>query len=241
MKDLAFDACTIFGARIISLSRHGGTSQGNFASLNIADYVGDDKDAVVANIARVSLIAGADVALMRAEHGVRSAHVSVPGPQAPSDILISADGSTPLVAIAADCLPIAFVNSKSPALAVVHAGWRGVAAGAIDVALDAYAELGIDLATSHAVIGPSICGSCYEVGPDVIEAVGARAPNAIRDATHVDLSSAAVLACENRGVAVTVLSGCTFENDNLFSYRRARGMATGRGGIVVTRNNEEAR
>ena len=68
----------------------------------------------------------------------------------------------PLLALAADCVPIAIVDDATgePALAVVHAGWRGLADGVVGAAVAALGGT-----ASAAMVGPAIGPCCYEVGP----------------------------------------------------------------------------
>ncbi|MGH7475888.1 MAG: polyphenol oxidase family protein [Longimicrobiales bacterium] len=75
----------------------------------------------------------------------------------------------------ADCVPIFLVEPEQRAIAVLHGGWRGVAAGVLQRGLDALAALGVDVARIHMHLGPAICGDCYEVGAEVPAALGLEA------------------------------------------------------------------
>ncbi len=235
MTQSVYDAYTVYGVRVTALSRHGGASESPYESLNLAEYVGDDHNAVARNIEVVTQLAGREVAVMSAEHGTRIVNVDAPGACPSGDIAVSHDSSIALLALAADCLPIAFMNEHIISTAVVHAGWRGLAAGVLDVALQEFESTGWSLESTAAVIGPSICGTCYEVGPEVIGAIEAIYPNAVLDSSHVDLALAATAFLSQQGIAVHAMTGCTFEDESLFSFRRARGSATGRGGLLVSR------
>jgi polyphenol oxidase len=87
------------------------------------------------------------------------------------DALVS-DGPETAVAIrAADCVPVLLADARTGAVAAVHAGWRGVAAGAIGAAIDALMrEFGTSPAHIHAAIGPAIGSCCYEVGSELVDA-----------------------------------------------------------------------
>ena len=93
----------------------------------------------------------------------------------------------PLVIATADCLPIIVEGDVS--VAVLHAGWRGVAAGIIAAGLAAMAELGDT--PRRAAIGPSIGPCCYEVGDDVASTIGGYRATTTRGTTSVDLWAAA--------------------------------------------------
>lgn len=67
----------------------------------------------------------------------------------------------------ADCVPVFLVDAAERRIAAVHSGWRGVAAGATEAAIDALVAGGSSVEHIHVHCGPSICGQCYEVGPEV--------------------------------------------------------------------------
>ena len=90
------------------------------------------------------------------------------------DVLVSNDPSIALAVRAADCVPLLLADQGSRAVAAVHAGWRGVAAGAIGAAIDALTrEFGSRSADIHVAIGPSIGACCYEVGSELVDAFAA--------------------------------------------------------------------
>lgn len=135
----------------------------------------------------------------------------------------SADGhavahrDTALVVTIADCVPV-FVGHPSGALALLHAGWRGVAQGMMGAGLHALRDLGCRAADLHVHLGPSICGNCYEVGPDVFAQLMRRQVD--RPST-VDLR--ALLADQARiaGVkSIEISPWCTrCHADRFFSHR----------------------
>jgi len=77
---------------------------------------------------------------------------------------------TALAVTIADCTPV-FVAHPGGAVAALHAGWRGTAARILDVGLDALGAMGFPADECVVHLGPSICGPCYEVGPEVLSAV----------------------------------------------------------------------
>ena len=77
----------------------------------------------------------------------------------------------------ADCVPVFLIDRVRGALALIHAGWRGAAAGILEVGAESLKDaFGTAPADLDLHLGPSICGECYEVGPEVFEALGEPAP-----------------------------------------------------------------
>lgn len=99
-----------------------------------------------------------------------------PAPIAPpeADIVVSDNPDVAIAVRAADCVPMLVADPQTGAVAAVHAGWRGTAAGAAGVAVQTLRdEFGVDPADVRAAIGPSIGSCCYEVGSDVVDAFAA--------------------------------------------------------------------
>jgi YfiH family protein len=117
----------------------------------------------------------------------------------------------------ADCVPV-FVAHPSGAVALLHAGWRGTAAGIVKKGIARLAAQGFDAADLRVHLGPAICGRCYQVGPDVFEQLTGW--ETIRS-RHVDLR--ALLAEQAKEMGVRQLSAsphCTrCDNDRFFSHR----------------------
>ncbi len=117
----------------------------------------------------------------------------------------------------ADCVPV-FVAHPSGVVAVVHAGWRGVAGGILPETLKAFAARGVPLDELVVHLGPSICGRCYEVGVDVYERLTGWSTKRPR---HVDLRALLAEQAKQLGVTRWTASGeCTkCDNDLFFSHR----------------------
>jgi len=151
--------------RVAFTTRSGGVSSGPFASLNLGSR-DDDAGAIAENRRLACASLGLDparLALNRQVHGatVNRARPGVSGEL--GDGLWTDEPELPLLALAADCVPIAIAVTRGrPALAVVHAGWRGLAAGVVEAAV---AALGAGQAA--AMVGPAIGPCCYEVGEEV--------------------------------------------------------------------------
>jgi purine-nucleoside/S-methyl-5'-thioadenosine phosphorylase / adenosine deaminase len=159
-------------------------------------------------------------------HGLDVVRVTAPGEgdRATGDIAITALDDVVLGCWVGDCAPIVLVGADRE-FAVVHAVWRGLAAGVVDVAVDAFSEPVVD-----AVLGPAIGPCCYEFGEgDLIEvARGTHAdPDAIRGRTAsgsaaLDVGAAVRSAVAAHGLSLTVLAGCTGCTFDGFSHRVRR-------------------
>jgi len=122
--------------------------------------------------------------------------------------------------LAADCLPIAIATDG--AVAMVHAGWRGLAGGVIERGLAAVREL--DGGEVIAALGPCAGPCCYEVGPEVHATLG----TGVEDKAPADLREIARSRLEKAGVgSVILLGGCTICDERFFSHRR-EGVRAGR-------------
>jgi len=146
-----------------------------------------------------------------------------------ADIAITDDPSVALSVRAADCVPILLADRRSAAVAAVHAGWKGTAAGAAMAAVGALASrFGTRPADVVAAVGPSIGACCYEVGAELAGHFSAH-PDASRwfshhARPHLDLWRATRDQLERAGVPaaqIHVSALCTFDHPALFhSYRR---------------------
>ena len=123
-------------------------------------------------------VGAASLVMLRQVHGRAAVAVRrgdpAPPDDAEGDVLVSEDPDRAIAVRAADCVPILLADSRSGAVAAVHAGWRGTAAGAAGAAVDALRrEFGAAPENLVAAIGPSIGPCCYEVGSSVVDAFAA--------------------------------------------------------------------
>ena len=234
MSAQVFDRVYVSDIEIVALSRHGGHSLAPFDSLNLANYVGDDAMSVAANQAQVAELVGASgVAVMTSDHG-RTVHlVDTAGPAASGDGLVTKTTELALLALAADCVPFALADPINRVIAVGHAGWRGVLANVMEATIQAFVSQGGQLEHSQAVIGPAICASCYEVPTERVDLFRQNFPAAVFDDTHLNLIAGVNSELHRAINQVHIFAGCTQEDSNLFSFRRAAGLPTGRGGLVI--------
>jgi YfiH family protein len=158
----------------------------------------------------------------------------LPGALPAGDVLVSASAGVVLTIRTADCVPVLLVAERARAVAAVHAGWRGLLAGALAAAVAAL-QTRYDARPGEleAAIGPAIGGCCYEFGAEPWGALRASFGSAAHsvwrpgpDPTrgHLDLRELTRLALEQAGVrpaAVTLVGPCTAESPaELHSYRR---------------------
>jgi polyphenol oxidase len=152
-------------------------------------------------------------------------------------VAIDADGHATALAdigamvLTADCLPVALGNDG--AVAMLHAGWRGLAAGVLEEGISALRELGA-AGPIEAVVGPGAGVCCYEVGPEVHAAFGQDVPNApYRDGRTIDLRGITRERLLAAGVArVHDADACTICDERFFSHRREGARAGRQGGVA---------
>jgi YfiH family protein len=209
-------------------TRAGGVSEGPFESLNLSTRGGDDPARVAENRRRACEALGLDatrLASNRQRHSPAVLRAVAGAVGRDGDALWTDEPGVPLLAMSADCIPIAIARTGGRrALAVVHAGWRGLAAGVVERAVAALGR-----GKTAAVIGPAIGPCCYEVGPEVSERFDA-------DLTRggvLDLWDAGERALLRAGVErVDRLDLCTCCNEELFFSHRRQGEERGVQGVI---------
>ena len=222
------------GAQAVFTTRRGGFSTGPYATLNLGRLTDDDPDAVEDNRALLQQRVGGELAMIRQVHGTRVRRLAEPArtaepPEADGQVT-GRPGIAPIV-LTADCLPIAVAGGG--AVAVLHAGWRGLADGIIVAGVAAVRELGGD-APLGAAIGPGAGACCYEVGEEVHERFEAYGEVA-RRGRNLDLKAIAREQLELAGVAEIHDAGiCTIcaSPELFFSHRRDRGVTGRQAGVA---------
>jgi polyphenol oxidase len=238
-------------ARALFTTRRGGFSEGPYRSLNLGRLTDDRADAVRQNRARLQELVGVRPAHIRQVHGtvlrvVTDANDEFVAPLPEKDIkLPDADGqATRLLGVApmvltADCLPIALAGrarsgaNDGAGVAMLHAGWRGLAGGIVAEGIRAIRELGAD-GPLEAAIGPGAGRCCYEVGEEVHEVFAAYGDR-VRQGRNLDLKAIARDQLERAGVqTVHDVELCTICSDEalFFSHRRDRGITGRQAGLV---------
>jgi YfiH family protein len=229
------------GASALFTTRRGGVSRGPFASLNLGTATGDERANVDANRKRVAELVGIPRERFAQGRQVHEAtvlrHREPPDPgerrRAPADGQATDQTGVAPVVLVADCVPVAVVGPG--AVAMLHCGWRGLAAGIVEEGVAALRELGDRAVT--AAIGPGAGRCCYEVGDDVQSAFADLGPE-VRDGRRLDLKLVARRRLEAAGVAdVHDVDLCTMCSDpTLFFSHRRDGAVTGRQAGVVWRS-----
>jgi YfiH family protein len=223
------------GAHALFTTRRGGSSTGAYASLNLGGSTDDDPDAVKRNRALLQAEVGARLALVRQVHGAHVRRITTDADEPPG--LPQADGqATGLAGVApavlvADCLPIAVAGHD--AVAILHAGWRGLAAGVVAAGVRQVVALG-GQPPLIAAIGPGVGACCYEVGAEVRHAFSAL-PDSVHRGRHLDLKAIARHQLVAAGVAeVHDVELCTIcSGPSLFySHRRDRGVTGRQAGVA---------
>lgn len=127
----------------------------------------------------------------------------------------------------ADCIPVYLTVPEKGAIALVHAGWRGVAAGVLERGVDMVRRQAFAQARDIVMhCGVGICGTCYEVGSEVVERLTGRAADRPR---RVDLRALLVAQADALGIgAVSVSPWCTAHDRERFFSHRASGGRDGR-------------
>ncbi len=214
-------------------TREGGVSEGPYASLNLGVRTGDDPQRARENRRIACAALGADIGRLANNHQVHSDRVvrAVAGRHGEqADGLWTDEPGVPLLALSADCLPIVLVRTDGArAVAVLHAGWKGLLAGVVAEGVKALG--GGALA---AAIGPAIGPCCYEVGEEVAGPYRERFGDDVMHGRNLDLWTSAERALRTARVErVERFDRCTScEPETFFSHRRDRG-ETGRQGLIA--------
>ncbi|MFC0624305.1 peptidoglycan editing factor PgeF [Kribbella deserti] len=229
--------------RFAFTDRYGGVSQPPYAELNLGSASGDDVQAVAENVRRVAHAFGVGHgALIRVSqvHGADVHHVDAEAdltfgsPMATADAMVTTRTDVALCIRVADCVPILLADPVNRVAAAVHAGRPGMFAGVVPAAVDAMRELGAQ--DILAIVGPHVCGRCYEVPVELRDEVAAKVPAAYAETSWgtpaLDVGAGVTGQLADAGCRIIDAARCTIESDDLFSYRR-EGKASGRLAGVV--------
>jgi YfiH family protein len=209
-------------------TRAGGVSEGAYASLNLTRGTGDAEAKVEENRRRACDALGLPYERLAFNRQVHSptVHRALAGSRGqPGDGLWSDEPDMPMLAMSADCLPVAIARTEGPrALAVLHAGWRGLAEGVVAAGVEQLGQ-----GAKAAVIGPAIGPCCYEVGREVSE----RFDDDLTVDGKLNLWAAAERALRAAGgERVERVDLCTRDNPQLFFSHRREGLARGAQGVI---------
>ncbi|GLR02489.1 laccase domain protein [Vibrio hyugaensis] len=213
--------------KAFSSTRVGGFSSAPYQGLNLGAHVGDELSLVEKNrewLAQQANMPTAPIWLNQT-HSTVVTQVSAPTLQVlDADGIYTSSSNVICSAMTADCLPVLLTNMQGTQVAAVHAGWRGLANGIIENALELFSG------EVMAWLGPAIGPKAFEVGEDVLQAFmdfdsqahQAFTPRDVEGKWLADMSKLATQRLNKLGVTQVFDSGlCTFQDkDDFYSYRR---------------------
>jgi len=208
-------------------TRVGGFSSAPYQGLNLGAHVGDDPSIVEKNrdwLAQQANMPSAPIWLNQT-HSTVVARVSAPTTQVlDADGVFTSASNVVCSAMTADCLPVLLTNTQGTQVAAVHAGWRGLANGIVESALELFSG------EVMAWLGPAIGPQAFEVGEDVLQAFvdfdsqahQAFTPRDVEGKWLADMSKLATQRLNKLGITQVFDSGlCTFQDkEDFYSYRR---------------------
>ncbi len=211
-------------------TRHGGVSQGPFASLNLGGSE-DDPDYILANrkraLERLGVVSK-KLCTLKQVHGTTVCDAR-PGSQQ-GDALVTNNPELILAVSIADCYPVLFYDPRQKIIGAAHAGWRGTVGKIAGNVAQQMLALGAAPETIQVAIGQGISQRNFEVGPEVIEQFEtAGFPQSCCKNSRIDLAACNRWVLVQQGIPaknIWTMNRCTFEED-FFSYRRDKGV-TGR-------------
>lgn len=245
----ATHAANLRGMRVrrVVTTRAGGVSKAPYDSFNLDGGVGDDLAAVAANRGRLASGIGLSedrLVWMHQVHGTNATVVDEPpslgraqsyGRAQPSgsaqpcvpdtDALVTGVPGLALIVLTADCVPVLLADPYAKVVAAVHAGRQGARDGVVLATLEAMATRGARPDRVEALLGPAVCGQCYEVPLEMQADVERHLPGTAcrtrTGSTGLDLRTGLWRQLADAGVArIGVDPRCTVEDTQLYSYRR---------------------
>lgn len=199
----------------------GGKSTGVYLSRNLALHVGDQSTSVELNRLELGVEIDRPIQFMDQIHGDHLEVIEEICATAPTaDALLTSNPDIALAVMVADCIPLLLSNQGC--IAAVHVGRKGLLNQVAKKTLVAMSE--IDPSQITAIIGPAICGSCYEVSEDIFNEVTSVFPlsrsQTVSGGFALDLVAALSFELQDSGVTILDRTRCTAEDRSLYSYRR---------------------
>jgi YfiH family protein len=214
--------------------RAGGVSEGIYRGLNTGPGSDDRPEHVAENRRRVASTMGVTVERLVTVHQVHSPDVvtvtaPLAAPRPKADAMVTDRPGLALGVLAADCGPVLYADPQARVIGAAHAGWQGALSGVLEATVEAMERLGARRERIVAVLGPSISGASYEVGPEYVARfldADARndayfAPAQKPGHAMFDLPRYTVDRLAAAGVTASSIGRCTYaEEDMFFSNRR---------------------
>lgn len=215
-------------------TRAGGVSTGLYEGLNTGLGSGDERAAILENRARVAAWFGLEPDRLVTVHQVHSPDVHVAtfanrNERPKADAIVTREPGLAIGILTADCGPVLFADPGAGVIGAAHAGWKGAFSGVLENTIAAMERLGADRSRISAVLGPSISGAQYEVGPEFHARFVAARPGdsiyfrpSVREGHSMfDLAALTVDRLRESGVAAAMTGDCTYSDEaRFFSYRR---------------------
>ncbi len=211
--------------------RQGGLSEGDYASLNLAQHVGDVEATVAGNrqLLRSKLPGSPALQWLDQVHGTAVLEINEAGPVQTADAAICRVPGVACCVMTADCLPVFIASNTQAEVALVHGGWRGLAGGILRQTLNKLQSPAKEL---RAWLGPAIGPCHFEVGAEVRQAfVGSAvgenlaacfSPGEEAGKYMADLYAIARLQLTDLGVGdISGGENCSYcDRQQFYSYRR---------------------
>ncbi|MBR4829047.1 MAG: peptidoglycan editing factor PgeF [Muribaculaceae bacterium] len=240
------------GVRAFSTVRGEIEARKPYSQWNLCDYVGDDALRVLDARLQLAMSLGVDLddlVMPRQTHSCnvltidehfRAMDIDMQERTLEGvDALVTSLRGIVIGVNTADCVPIVMVDGQAGVIAAVHAGWRGTVGRVAAAAVSEMCRQGASAEHVQAVMGPSICQNCFEVGDEVVDAFKQAhfdldaivKRNAATGKAHIDLRVANLDVLAAVGVSIeniVMAAHCSrCEHERFFSARRL-GIASGR-------------
>ncbi|MDC5697867.1 peptidoglycan editing factor PgeF [Intrasporangium calvum] len=233
-------------AEVAFTGRAAARGQEPYLGLNLGGHVGDDPDVVAENREAVAAALGlprSRFVFLNQVHGTDVVQVAGPwpGPAPEADGMVTTADELGLGVLVADCVPVLLHDLRAGVIGVVHAGRPGMLGGVVPRAVEQMRSLGAQ--RLGAVVGPSVCGRCYEVPSELVQRAATVAPSSVTTSWSgtpaIDVASGVVEQLTQLDVTVDRVPGCTREDEDLYSYRREG--TTGRFAGVIVMHEDASR
>lgn len=217
-------------------NRHGGFSEGPFATLNLGGTQ-DDPEKIKKN--RVHALSQIDIelndlSLLNQVHGTEVKFATC-GRQE-GDALVTMKPGIALAVSVADCYPVLFHDPVKNVIGAAHCGWRGTLGRISSNTVSKMVELGAEIKNIHCAIGQGISQKNFEVGEEVkMSFLNTGFPGELFNGRYLDLMKANEFVLTRAGISpenIWSMNRCTFEDD-FFSYRRDNGVTGRMWGVIM--------